>query len=86
MNTDAHYTCSTCWILNNKWVKNIKNSINENVQNTEALNNALDKISPSWVPTDPKYFPPCGENKLFDAPFGFDEFNSDLETKKKTII
>ena len=78
--TNSTYVWSTLKILKNSWTKpNISNDSDTDYK--IKINNALDKISPPWVPTNPDWMPHCCTNDFFDKPFQFDEFNIALETK-----
>ena len=70
-------------IFKNKTLNTEPISTSENIiKDEKRKNEALDKISPSWVPSNPDFLPDCSENEFFDIQFDFLEFNNALETKK----
>lgn len=53
--------------------------------NENQVNEALNKISPPWVSTNPSFFLVCTDNEYLDERFGFVEFNLALDARKKTL-
>ena len=78
--TDPSYVWNKIKILKNSWTK-IKNNVTENLQLENKISDALDKICPPWVATDPNWLPPCQTNEFFDGLYTFSEFNIALDAK-----
>lgn len=49
----------------------------------KKINEALDKVAPPWVPTNPDSLPSCNKNEFLSRPFQCTEFNAALDSKKK---
>ena len=82
--TNRTYTWNKCKIFKNKWINTqTACSTNNNKPNENQVNEALNKISPPWVPTDPSFLPDCTDNEFFDEPFDFVEFNIAADARKK---
>lgn len=79
--TDPKYVWNKCKIFKNKWVKISPLHTSENLQMKDKVKEALDKLSPPWVQTNPLWLPTAPDNDFFDAPFDFVEFNVSLENK-----
>lgn len=75
---DRNYVWKKCKILKNKWIKINPTHTPENLQKSDKIVNALEKISPPWVKTDPSSLPECRHNEFFDTPFDYYEFNTAL--------
>lgn len=70
-------------VLKNRFTKIAPKHVHENLQNTQKIEPALNKISPPWVQTDPQWIPPCDDNEFLSYPFDLIEFNVTLESKNK---
>ena len=77
--TNQSYVWNTVKILKNKWTNisscNLSNSDEKQIE-------ALEKIAPSWVPSDPDWIPKCQINDFLNKPFQFTEFNTALDSRK----
>ena len=80
-NTNKNYVWNKSRILKNKWVNGKPSHNSENHQTQDIIRVALDKISPPWCVTDPKWMPTCNDNEFLESPFSFLEFNVALESK-----
>lgn len=78
---DITHTWNTAKILKDKWVKNYLTNTTENLQQKEKIYGALDKLCPSWVPTNPNLMPHSIDNDFFDRRFDFVEFNIALSAR-----
>ena len=77
------FVWNKCRIFKSKWVKITPSHYTENLQENENIEIAVDKICPSWAPTNPDVFPVSQSNDHFEAQFTFLEFNVALEDKNK---
>lgn len=75
-NTDTSYVWNKCRILKNKWT-NINHINSEPANRITKIIEAINKVSPSWVPTNPNNQPPnLNENNQFPATiFSLQELN-----------
>lgn len=77
-----HTNCSHVWntakIFKNRWA-NITPTTCMIPNKKEKLDLALDKLSPSWVPTNPDWLPQCIQNTFLSKHFEFSEFNIALD-------
>ena len=79
--TDPSYVWKKCKILNTSWVSNTTKHHSENLQLSNKIKEAIDKVCPPWAQTNPLWIPDSANNEFFDAPFSFSEFNLALESK-----
>ncbi|XP_076658781.1 uncharacterized protein LOC143362464 [Halictus rubicundus] len=79
--TNPSYVWDKCRILKNKWVRATSSGNSENLQQGIERDQALNKISPPWVPTNPEWLPPCDQNDFLDSQFDLVEFNIALDSK-----
>ena len=70
-----------CKVLKNKWAKVHHSHLSENLQNKNKVHTALEKLSPPWVCTNPRWTPECKINEFFNTNFNYTEFNTALESK-----
>lgn len=83
-NSNLSYVWNKCKILKDKWTTVQPTNVNSNLQNSELIGAALDKICPPWCEADPGYLPGCKNTyeSFFDHPFDFAEFNMALDSKR----
>lgn len=79
-NIDPNYVWKTCKILKNSWIKNYNVNTTQNLQKG-LVSEALDKICPPWVETNPTSTHTSTPNEFFDRPFDYAEFNAALDSK-----
>ncbi|XP_058810377.1 uncharacterized protein LOC131675415 [Phymastichus coffea] len=77
---DSSYAWYKAKVLKNKWIKINLPHQTEHLQLQESINDAMNKITPPWVTSDPQDIPLCAENEFFSTPFDFVEFNMALES------
>ena len=53
----------------------------ENLQLSNKIKEAIDKVCPPWAQTKLLWIPDSANNEFFDAPFSFSEFNLAMESK-----
>ena len=76
---NGSYVWLKCKFFKNKWIKVNLSHQTENLQLSESVNKAINKLSPPWANPETK-LPPCEKNDFFDTPFDFYEFNTVLES------
>lgn len=73
LNSNSSYVWKKCKILKNKWA-NVNSGRLTSTPNEEKINEAINKICPPWVPTNPDILPDCVTHPFFDVNFTFSEF------------
>ena len=81
--TGVSYVWNKCKIFKNKWVKVSAPRSFSSHQGDEMVLEALRRMCPPSVGSDPSFIPTAGPDDLLDAPFGFFEFNVALESKNE---
>lgn len=79
--TNTNFVWNKCKTFKNSWV-NVKPQFStQNHQSKTKIEEALHKICPPWVQTDPSWIPPAEPNSFFDRQFDFAELNLALGKK-----
>lgn len=84
--TDQKYVWNKCKIFKNSWVNAKPQHLSENLQSKTKIRDAINKISPPWVQSDPSWVPTAEPNSFFDSSFSFSEFNLALDKKKSNQL
>ena len=79
--TDPNHVWNKCKIFKNKWARITLQHWSENLQADSKIEDALNKINPSWAQTNPNWLPSHQQNEFFDSHFTSAEFNIALDHK-----